>query len=102
MFFNIFTHNSFQTKRSTSAQILALQRLIEGVKSKYLPAVLTFIDFHKAFDSIHRGKLMDILLAYGIPKPIVSAIQVLYTNTFAKVLSPDGDTEEFEFYKETH
>ena len=39
---------------------------------------------------------MDILLAHGIPKLIVSAIQVLYTDTFTKVLSTDEDTEEFE------
>ena len=38
---------------------------------------------------------MDILLAYGVPQIIVSAIKVLYTNTSAKVLSPDGDTDEF-------
>ena len=88
--------NGFRTASTTPAQILALRRLIEGIKSHNLPAVLTFVDFRKAFDSIHRGKLMDILLAYGIPDEIVSAINVLYTDTFAKVISPDGDTEFFE------
>ena len=39
---------------------------------------------------------MEILLAYGIPQQIVSGIQVLYTNTTSKVLSPDDDTEFFE------
>ena len=27
-----------------------------------------FVDFTKAFDSIHRGKMEQILLAYGISK----------------------------------
>ena len=59
--------NGFRRKRSTVGQILTLRRLIEGIKSKNLSAVLTFGDFSKAFDSIHRGKLMQILQAYGIP-----------------------------------
>ena len=88
--------NGFRQNRSTVSQILTLRRLIEGIKSKNLPAILTFVDFKKAFDSIHRGKLMEILTAYGIPAKIVSAINVLYTNTESQVLSPDGDTDFFE------
>ena len=53
--------NGFRPQRTTVAQILALRRIIEGVKGKNLKAVLTFIDFKKAFDSIHRGKMMRIL-----------------------------------------
>ena len=34
--------------------------------------------FTKAFDSIHRGKMEQILLAYGIPKETVAAITILY------------------------
>ena len=49
---------------TTVAQILALRRIIEGVKANNLSAILTFIDFRKAFDSIHRGKMMKILRAY--------------------------------------
>ena len=54
-------------------QILALRRTLEGVRIRQLPAFSTFIDFKKAFDSIHRGKLMTILRAYGIPERIVQA-----------------------------
>ena len=71
-------------------------KLIEGVKNRKLPAVLTFIDFKKAFDSVHRGKMLKILLAYGIPHEIVSLIKLMYEGTMAKVISPDGETELFE------
>ena len=32
---------------------------------------MLFVDFAKAFDSIHRGKMEPILLAFGLPKEIV-------------------------------
>ena len=50
----------------------------------------------KAFDSILRGKMEQILLAYGIPKETVAAITILYRNTKVKVRSPDGDAEYFD------
>ena len=87
--------NGFRPGRSTTAQILTLRRIIEGVKARNLPAVITFIDFSKAFDSIHRGKLLKILLAYGIPPQLVAAIGKIYEDTQARVLSPDGETEFF-------
>lgn len=88
--------NGFRPRRSTTAHILALRRIIEEVKRNNLKAVLLFVDFSKAFDSIHRGKMMKILRAYGIPEQLVNAISTLYEDTRAKVLSPDGETDYFE------
>ena len=90
--------HAIRTGRSTLPQILTLRRLIEGIKEKQLPAILTFVDFSKAFDSIHRGKLMEILKAYGIPTKIVDALSLLYKETEAQVITPDGDTVLFEFF----
>ena len=53
---------------------------------------MIFLDFQKAFDSIHRGKVMETLKAYGIPLETVNAISLLYKNTTAKVIFPGGDT----------
>ena len=63
---------------------------------KNLQATLIFVDFTKAFDSIHRGKMEQILLAYDIPKETVAAITILYRNTKVKVRSLYGDTEYFD------
>ena len=57
---------------------------------------LLFVDFSKAFGSIHRRKMEQILLAYGLPKETVIAIMMLYKNTKVKVCSPDGDTDFFD------
>ena len=88
--------NGFRRNRSTTSQILTIRRFLEGVGAKSLQATLIFVDFTKAFDSIHRGKMEQILLAYGIPKETVAAITILYRNTKVKVRSPDGDTEYFD------
>ena len=85
--------NGFRVGRTTVGHILALRRLIVGITAKKLPAIITFIDFRKAFDTIHRGKMLNILRAYGIPEQLVDAIGKMYENTRAKVTSPDGETE---------
>ena len=63
---------------------------------KNLQATILFVDFTKAFDSIHRGKMEQIQLAYGLPKETITAIMILYRNTKVKVRSPDGDTDYFD------
>ena len=86
----------FQRNRSTTSQILTICRILEGVRARNLQATILFIDFTKAFDSIHWGKVEQILLAYSIPKETVAAIMILYRNTKVKVRSPDGETDYFD------
>ena len=88
--------NGFRPGCSTVSQILALRRIMEGVKSNNLLAIITFIDFTKAFNTIHRGKMIRILRVYGIPNELVEAIDDMYQDSTAKDLSPDGETKPFK------
>ena len=88
--------NGFQRNRSMTSQILTISRILEGVWAKKLQATILFVDFTKAFDSIHRGKMEQILLAYSLLKETVAAIMILYGNIDVKVRSPDGDTDFFD------
>ena len=54
-----------------------------------------FVDFSKAFDSVHRGVMLKILKAYGIPLQLIQIISKLYEGTRARVISPDGETDYF-------
>ena len=56
--------------------------------------------------SIDRGRMFKILIAYGILKPLVNMISITYENTEAKLLTPAGETNSFHinlaYFKETH
>ena len=88
--------NGFRQKRTTVGQILAIRRILDGIKDTNLPAIFTFIDFKKAFDSIHRSNMAKVLRSYGIPDKLVYAIHGRYANTRAKVYSPDGVSGYFD------
>ena len=76
----------FRPGRSCAQQIHILRRIMEGFKEYQLPLIVTFVDFKKAFDSINRLMMFSILRHYGIPKTLVDAIQVLYTNSSSAVM----------------
>ena len=88
--------NGFRRNRSMTSKILTIIRILEGVQAKNLQVTILFVDFTKVFDSIHRGEMEQILLAYGLPKETVAAIMILYRNTKVKERSPDGDTDYFD------
>ena len=88
--------NGFRPGCSTLGQILTLRRIIEEITFCNKTAALIFVDFSKAFDSVNRDTMFEILELYGIPVEIIAAIKVLYTNTQATVLTPDGETEPFD------
>ena len=87
--------NGFRPLRSTSSQILARRRIIEELRNHQKEAAIIFIDFKKAFDSVDRNTLFQILHAYGFPEKIVKATQIMYVNTSAFVLTPEGETTHF-------
>ena len=86
----------FRPGWSTTSQILALRRIIDGVKSHNLQAVIIFVDFKKAFDSIHRHKMLEILRKYGVPRKLCDAIGKFYESNFAILSSHDGETDLFQ------
>ena len=87
--------NGFRQGKSTTSHIFALHRIVEELKNYNKEAVVTFIDFRKAFVSIDRGKMFQILNAYGIPLEVVDAIKVMYEDTSALVITPEGEPNTF-------
>ena len=87
--------NGFRRGRSTLSQILCLRRLIEESNMSKIDLALVFVDFSKAFDSVDRSKMFEILRLYGIPEGIIAAIKVMYTDNSSTVMTTDGETQAF-------
>ena len=61
-------------------QIFALRNIIEQCAEWQRQLYVNFVDFEKAFDSIHRESLWSILRHYGIPTKLVQTIKSFYSN----------------------
>ena len=57
---------------------------------------MIFVDFQKAFDSIHRETLWKIMETYGIPEKLINMIKALYKNTRVAVIHDKSKTEWFD------
>ena len=62
-----------------------------------MPATHLFVDFSKTFDSVHREMTEKILLAFGTPKEIVTAIIILY-RTPNQWSYPQLETHNFSIF----
>jgi len=60
------------------------------------PLAISYIDFTKAFDSIHRPSLWNIMQMYGLPPKLISAIKGIYANSRCCVRTSDGYSDWFE------
>ncbi len=76
----------FRRGRSTTEQILILRNIIEDVVEWQATLFVTFVDFEKAFDSVHSESLWKIMTSYGIPQKIVKMVQILYKDSECTVL----------------
>ena len=69
--------------------------MIEEMR-KHKELTLCFVDFPKAFNSIHSQAICDTLPLYGIPEHILEVLKPLHINTESTVITADGETEFFE------
>ena len=76
-------------------QIFALRNILEQSLEWITPLCINFIDFQKAFDSIHRESLWRILQAYGIPPKIITLIKMFYVNFECSIILENTITEAF-------
>ena len=68
----------FRKDRSCCDQIFLIRHVIQQCTEFRVPLLLAFVDYKKAFDSVHRPVLWKILRHYGIPHKYIRIIQTLH------------------------
>jgi hypothetical protein len=75
----------FRRNRSTTDQIFHIRQILEKKLEYNLTVHQLFIDFKKAYESIKREVLYNILVEFGIPKKLVRLIKMCLNETCSKV-----------------
>ncbi|XP_073815639.1 uncharacterized protein [Musca autumnalis] len=85
----------FRTGRSCADHINTLRIIIEQSKEYNAHLYLLFVDFERAFDTISRDALWEILSLNGIPDKIILLIRELYRNSTCRVRFNTAESSPF-------
>ncbi|KAG0727434.1 LINE-1 reverse transcriptase [Chionoecetes opilio] len=77
--------SGFTPGKSTTDRILALRVLVERRREFRQGMLAAYVDLKKAFDSVHRESLWDLLRFRGIPAGTIGLITGLYSGTESAV-----------------
>ena len=80
----------FRPHRSTTDMMFAIQRLQELGRKARAPLFLCFIDLQKAYDSVDRTLLWQVLARFGTPPQMIEVIRQFHDGMRACVRSDDG------------
>ena len=88
--------SGFCAGRSTTEQVMALRCVIDTCRVTNMTASLVFVDFRKAFDTLHRSSIPVILSQYNVQNCLISVIIQMYSDISACVSTKLGPTEWFK------
>jgi len=91
---------SFRKGKSCIDHIFVLRQILEQSHEWNGSLYVVFVDFEKAFDSLHRDSLWKILRHYGIPQKLVNVIRSLYENFECRVIHNNQLTEPLKVESE--
>lgn len=86
----------FRSKKSTTEQIFILRNILEQANEWRVGLYVHFVDFEKAFDSVHRESLWNIMKSYGIPHKMVRVIAGIYQGFECAVVDGSETSEWFK------
>jgi len=75
----------FRSIRSTTDHIFCVGQIFEKKWESNEAVHQLFIDFKKAYDSVRREVLYNILIEFGIPMKLVRLIKMCLTETYTRV-----------------
>jgi len=84
----------FRPGRGTTEHIFVLRNILEQANEWNATMYIHFVDFEKAFDTVHRESLWLLMKKYGIPPKLISMVRALYEGFQCAVIE-DGETTEW-------
>ena len=90
-----YTQASSRKGHTTADNLLLLSAIIDQSKYRKTSLFLGLIDVRKAFDSVRRPLLWQVLHARGVPDLLIAILQSLYQGTLKTVDWGAGQTQQF-------
>jgi hypothetical protein len=85
----------FRPNRSCADQIATLRIILEQSQEFRSPLYAGFLDFEKAFDSLDREVLWQLMRHYAIPEKFINIIKNIYSGTQCRIIHEGQLTEAF-------
>ena len=89
----------FRKDRGTRDQIANIRWIIKKAREFQKNIYFYFIDYAKAFDSVHHNKVWKILKEMGIPDQLNCLLRNLHAGQEATVRTGHGTTDWFQIGK---
>ena len=81
----------FRPQRSTTDMMFVVRRLQELGRTGNTSLEICFIDLAKAYDSVDRVLLWEVLARFGVPPRMIKVIRMFHDGMRASVQLDDGD-----------
>ena len=75
----------FTSKSRLEDNLFILQYIVEKTFKRKKPLIVISIDFRKAFDSIKREKIVEVMTEYRIHPQIIESITKIYSHDVTKI-----------------
>ena len=85
----------FRNGRGTTDQIFILKQIMVGNYEYESPTHLLLVDFKRAYDTVNRTKLINILRELDIPEKLINLIKMTLKNTISRVKVKGKTSDSF-------
>ena len=90
------TQAGFRRGRGCTDMIFVARQLAEKARESNVRLLFCFFDLKKAYDTVNREAMWQLLSKYGIPDKMVALLKAMYTNMKATVELNGIRTDEFD------
>ena len=89
------SHCGFRRGCSIIVMIFVARQLLEKCHEQHLDLYMAFVYMTKAFDTVNRYLLWNILRKFGCPPTFIAILQQLYSGMCDQVLMADAQSSSF-------